>query len=1259
MLNITYFTVYDNDLIPLSKAINDIKNKFGEIIEFNLISNDTLRNSEESKISRQKAANSRLMILHLHGGETSFPYYDEFTNLAKEKSIDTCILDAGYDVRPDLVKASSVSFEVYKNIFKYVIYSGEKNFYNLLLYLIDYYGIAKTVYEEPFKPPLAGIYYPGLDYLPDLKHYIENYIDSNKPTIGILFYQRDWVTKNLNFVDSLIEAIEKKNANVIAVFHAIGSSSEDMDKDIGWLFTNFFQLNGKTIVNCILSYLVFSICSIKNDKMDKLEAVERNSDESFKRSWFLRQVGVPILKIVNTFNEFIDWKESKLGLNPLDIIWSIALPEFDGDLITFPVCSREKGECDPNTGLKIIRFKPIPERINKAVDLAIKWAKLSMIPASEKKIAIIFHNYPPRNDQIACAFGLDSLQSIADLLKAMNDAGYYIERVPQTGDELINMILERATNDQRWESEDKILEIAAGKISEGQCKEFFDYLPHENYIVLEKDWGPAPGKVMRAKDHMIIPGIINGNVFIGLQPRRGFLEDPIKIYHDPDLSPPWQYLGYYKWIRDEFGADAVIHVGKHGSLEWLPGKAIGLSENCYPDIAILDIPNIYPYIINNPSEGTCAKRRSYACIIDHLIPVMNNADSYGHLAEIEVLLDDYYHTKTQDPKKIAYQETEIWNKVVQAKLDTDLKITKEEAFSNFAVFTEKLHGYISEIKDTLIRDGLHIMGKAPEGSSLIEMFAALTRLANGSIPSLRESIAISDGLNYDDLLQNRGKFNKELAKPNAVIIDEINFKVFDLLKKYEESDFNPNCAKSIVEKYFNKDSSDIVKVLVYIGDVLKQKLILTKEEIRYCLDALSGHFVPPGPSGAPTRGCADILPTGRNFYSIDPNAVPSRAAFKVGTKLAEELIERYLKEEGHYPESVGMIIWGGGVMRTKGDDIAEIFSLIGVKPVWEDESGRVKDIEIIPLEELKRPRIDFTIREGGLRDAFPNIIFLINKAVEKVIELDEPDHMNFVKKHFKETYASCLRNNFSKEDSKEMASARVFGSKPGTYGAGVCDLIDSQAWETDEDLANVYVTWGAYAYSEKNYGKFVPEVFKERLRTTEIVVKNEDTREYDFLDGDDFYSYQGGMIAAVRYFSGKDPHAFSCDTSDPDRIKVRTVKEEAKHIFRARILNPKWIESMKKHGFKGAGDFSRMVDTAFGWDATANTMEDWMYEELANTYALDKTMQDFFNEHNKYALQNIVERLLEAVDRGMWNATQDMIDELRELLMKVEGDLEA
>jgi cobaltochelatase CobN len=451
----------------------------------------------------------------------------------------------------------------------------------------------------------------------------------------------------------------------------------------------------------------------------------------------------------------------------------------------------------------------------------------------------------------------------------------------------------------------------------------------------------------------------------------------------------------------------------------------------------------------------------------------------------------------------------------------------------------------------------------------------------------------------------------------------------------------------------------VEKTLRYIATVLVEKLNDTTCELGHTLIALDGRFVPPGPSGAPTRGMADILPTGRNFFSVDPQAIPSPAAWEVGVALGNALLERYLNDEGKYPESIGMVVWGSPTMRTKGDDVAEILYLMGVKPVWEEKNGRVKGLKIIPAGEFGRPRIDVTLRISGFfRDAFPNLVSLLDEAVEMVANLPEEENENYLAKHVQEDMSANLAEGKDPEIAREMALYRIFGCRPGAYGAGVCEAIDAKNWQNEHDLGQVYLTWGGYAYGRKNYGITVPEVFKQRLSRLDLTVKNEDSREYDILDSDDNYSYHGGMIAAVKAFKGVLPRSYSGDSSDLERVKMRSTAEEAKHVFRSRILNPKWIESMKRHGYKGAGDLSRMVDISFGWDATAEVLEDWMYDALAQKYALDPAMQEWFKEVNPWALQNIAERLLEAVERKMWDATPEMVEQLRDIYLDVEGELE-
>jgi cobaltochelatase CobN len=874
-------------------------------------------------------------------------------------------------------------------------------------------------------------------------------------------------------------------------------------------------------------------------------------------------------------------------------------------------------------------------------------------------VAIIFHNYPPRNDTIGSAFGLDSPASVLNILRALKEAGYNLASLPASGQELMEDILSRVTNDRRWASAEQMARLAVDGVSPEEYAGWYQQFPEKVKTQLTNDWGPPPGEVFCYEGKLLIPGIVNGNVFIGLQPPRGFLDDPAKIYHSPDASPPHHYLAYYRWLRDDFGADAVLHIGKHGSLEWLPGKSVGLSESCYPDLAIADLPNIYPYIINNPGEGTQAKRRSYCCIIDHLIPVMTDAGAYNELAGLEMQLEEYYQAKMLDPGKLPLLQRLIWDKVAAAHLDRDLDCRWETASRDFDGFLEKLHGYLSEIKDAPIRDGLHVLGRPPQGERLVEMLIVLTRLPNGPIPSLRQGVAAALDLDYEALLAERGKFFAGRGKTGGQLLDEINLLIKKMVTEFSRQNFDPAAAPQICRQFLGKSVPAVEKTLGYLATVLIDKLNGTADELTQTMAALAGRFVPPGPSGAPTRGMADILPTGRNFYSVDPQAIPTPAAWEVGVALGDALLARYLAEEGKYPESVGIVVWGTSTMRTKGDDIAEILYLMGVRPVWEERSGRVKGLSVIPAGELGRPRIDVTVRISGFfRDAFPNIVALLDEAVELVANLPAEEGENYLARHVREETKALAAAGMEAAKAKEMALCRIFGCRPGAYGAGVSEAIDAKKWRDGQDLGQIYVTWGGFAYGRKNYGLAAPEQFKKLLSRLDLTVKNEDTREYDMLDSDDFYSYHGGMIAAVKAFKGALPRSYSGDSSDPERVKIRSVAEEAKYIFRSRILNPKWVESMQRHGYKGASDLSRMVDFCFGWGATAEVLEDWMYEELAKKYALDPKMQEWFKAVNPWALQNIAERLLEAVERKMWAAAPEMVEQLKEIYLDIEGEIE-
>jgi len=794
-----------------------------------------------------------------------------------------------------------------------------------------------------------------------------------------------------------------------------------------------------------------------------------------------------------------------------------------------------------------------------------------------------------------------------------------------------------------------VLNAIEPRIGPAQYSAWHESLPEKNQRHMLKDWGEIPGELFVHEDKIMVNGIINGNIYMGIQPPRGFVEQPEKI-HDPHLAPSHHYIFHYRWIRDVFKADAVLHIGKHGSLEWLPGKSLALSGECYPDIAIMDLPNIYPYIINDPGEGTQAKRRSCACVVDHLIPVMTNAGRYEELAEVDTKILEYIQTRSMNPERVPVLQKELWQLASKHNLHSDIEVSEDEAFSDFDGFVERLHSWLSEVADTAINDGLHVMGIVPEGDGLAELVTQLVRIKNGDVPSLREAIAGLWGYDYDNLLQYRGQTDPTGRFPtNAVAITEIHRAAIETVRAVMEGR-RPRMAD---------ESPEVGKVVEFIRETVLPKLARTTEEMDSVAAALSGRHVLPGRSGAPTRGMVDILPTGRNFFSVDPFRIPSPTAWVTGKALGDALVERHVNETGRPPESIGMVIWGSPTMRTMGEDIAEAFYLMGVKPVWNSRNGRVEGLEVIPAEDLEFPRIDITFRTSGFfRDSFPNLMELLDEAVAMVTALNEPVGKNFLRKHVMAEVEELVKRGIDPGEALREASFRIFSDPPGVYGAGIPAAIDAKAWQKSEDLGDVYITWGGYAYGKGVYGEDRREVFRRRLSGISLVVKNEDSREYDLLSSDDFNAYFGGFVAAVKTVSGNYPKAYSGDASDPDRVRYRSLREEVKHVFRSRILNPRWMDGLMRHGYKGAGDLSRAVDISFHWDATSDVMEDWMYDALAEKYALNGKMQEWFREVNPYALQNIAERLLEAAGRGMWNAPDEMKKRLEDLYLDVEGDIE-
>jgi cobaltochelatase CobN len=515
------------------------------------------------------------------------------------------------------------------------------------------------------------------------------------------------------------------------------------------------------------------------------------------------------------------------------------------------------------------------------------------------------------------------------------------------------------------------------------------------------------------------------------------------------------------------------------------------------------------------------------------------------------------------------------------------------------------------------------------------------------------------GHDVHDLSENRGRILDGEGITAGQLLEKAHTTCQEMTGELLALPPDMDAAPAVQHRHLGKIHPGVTEALTYIRDDLVPRLEQTREEQEACLAALEGRFVKPGPSGAPSRGQAHILPTGRNFYSVDPQKIPTPAAWEVGKKLGDALIERYLTEHGAYPDNVGLILWASPTMRSKGDDVAEILYLLGVKPIWQRGSGNVRGVKIIPAAELGRPRIDVTPRISGIfRDAFPLLVDLIDKAVQMVAILDETPESNFIRRHVLRDLQDLKKEGLDGEDAFRQATFRVFGSPPGSYGAGVAQLVESKAWKTTDDLGNMYINWSSYAYGRDTFGQAAEKNFRRTLSRMSVTVKNEDTREKDMMTCTDFYNYHGGLITAVHAVRGKRPFSLSGDSADPEQVKVRTTTEEARHVFRSRLLNPIWLEGLKRHGYKGAGDISKAMDIILGWDATADVVDDWMYRRFAEKVPLNREMQDWMKTVNPYALHNILDKLLEAIGRGMWQAGPEMEDELRNAYLEVEGDIE-
>ncbi|WP_182083934.1 cobaltochelatase subunit CobN [Aureimonas sp. ME7] len=949
------------------------------------------------------------------------------------------------------------------------------------------------------------------------------------------------------------------------------------------------------------------------------------------RPTVLDEAGAVVLQGVLSGSTRDAWEASAQGLSARDLAMNVALPEVDGRVLTRALAFKSAGEWHELTETDIVAHRPEPSRITFAADLAGAWARLRATPAPERRVAVVLANYPNRDGRLGNGVGLDTPAGTLEVLRAMRDEGYGLAALPTDGNALVEHLQRGVTN----------AGVEGREIREtlalADYRRFFAGLPPSVRDAVTERWGaPETDPFFDPAHGFALPLARFGRVVVGIQPARGYNIDPKASYHSPDLVPPHNYLAFYAWLRQTFGAQAIVHMGKHGNLEWLPGKALALSEGCFPEAVLGPLPHLYPFIVNDPGEGSQAKRRAAAVIVDHLTPPLTRAESHGPARDLERLVDEYYEASNGDPRRAALLRRQILELAADSGLGADAGIDAAEAGDSAL---EKLDAWLCDLKEMQIRDGLHIFGRAPDGRLLTDLTVALARLPRGTEPpdeSLLRALARDLGLDgFDPLACD---FAAPWAVPRPAVLQDLTADPWrshgDTVERLELL----STALVSGERSLSEGWPATAAVLAEIDARLRPSIeACGRAEIAGLLAGLDGRFVPPGPSGAPTRGRPGVLPTGRNFFSVDTRAVPTETAWALGSKSATLLLTRHLQDHGEWLRSVGLTCWGTANMRTGGDDIAQALALIGARPVWDRASGRVTGFEILPPAALGRPRVDVTLRVSGFfRDAFPDQIALFDRAARAVGALDEDAEDNPIAARMRAEGQALRAEGSSEADAMKRAGFRVFGSKPGAYGAGLQALIDEGGWDARADLAESYLHWGGYAYGADTEGMSERDAFAARLGQLEAVVQTQDNREHDLLDSDDYYQFHGGMSAAVEHLRGAAPATYHSDHSRPERPLIRTLDEEIARVVRARVVNPKWIAGVMRHGYKGAFEIAASVDYLFAFAATTNAVADRHFDAVHAAFVEDETVSAFMRANNPAAFAEMKAKLLDAIRRGLW-----------------------
>jgi cobaltochelatase CobN len=1043
--------------------------------------------------------------------------------------------------------------------------------------------------------------------------------------IGVIAYRALWQAGDLELMDALLEQLRQRRLCPRALWV---SGLRDGAVQLG-----VQQLLGRERVQAVLCCTSFASVQFEQASLGAplWEALD-----------------VPVLQLLSSSQPRQRWLASSIGLAPTDLTLQVALPELDGRITTRIGAFKECVGAGDQLGAALQRYRPDRERLGWVSDLAANWIALRRTPAQERRVALVLANYPTRNSRLANGVGLDTPASSASMLHWLREAGYGLAgTLPGDGQALIEALLAGRSNDPESGHRPALDHLPLTTYSA-----WFAQMPEEGRERLEAVWGPPErdAGLERLPDGGVgfpVRGLRFGQVCLLIQPERGYDRDPSLSYHSPDLPPTHAYLAQYLWLRQVFAAQVVVHVGKHGNLEWLPGKGLGLSHHCFPEWALGPLPHLYPFIVNDPGEGSQAKRRSQAVILDHLTPPLGRAGLHGELQQLEALLDEYWEaSQVGSGERATLLRRQLDGRLAALELPLGCNADLEARL-------DAADGYLCELKEAQIRLGLHRYGQLPKNPELAELLLCLARPPQAGLAGLTQALARDQGLELDPWAdpeeQPLCSADQRALAPARRVGDGVAALEEQALALCMWALDRSNGPPSIAI------GPHTAPVLQHLQAVLLPRLLACGEQERLALLAgLEGRRIAAGPSGAPTRGRPDLLPTGRNFYSVDLRGLPTEAAWDLGRRSAELLLELHLQEEGDHLQTLALSVWGTSTMRNGGEDIAQALALLGVRPVWDGPTRRMVDLEVIPLSLLGRPRVDVTLRISGLfRDAFPQLVAWVNQATALVAALDEPETDN--------PLAAAAR--------REGSAARVYGSAPGAYGAGLQGLIDSGQWETRADLGEAFLNWSSWRYGAVEGGPSGlgagieatadRQGLEQRLRSVQVVLHNQDNREHDLLDSDDYYQFQGGLSAAAETLQGQAPAAWFGDHSRAARPRLHRLEKEFDKVLRSRLLNPRWIQGMQQHGYKGGFEMAASLDYLFAYDASTGRVPDWSYGAVAERWLADPGVRAFLEQSNPWALRDMAERLLEAHHRGLWSgAAENKLADLRQLVLEAEALVE-